>query len=85
MPKSELLDWLKGSVRRRESVVLKVIADAHKEMITLRLSEGKLIYVDCEGRTPLEALLLLSECERVKFGYSSVRVSERRDPLCQHR
>ena len=79
IPKSELLDWLRGSVKRRESVVLKVIADAHKEVITLRLSEGKLIYVDCEGRTPLEALLLLSECERVRFGYSSVRVSERRE------
>lgn len=79
IPKSEFLDWLRGSVRRGESVVLKVIADPHKEVITLRLSEGKLIYVDCEGRTPLEALLLLSECERVKFGYSSVRTSERRE------
>ena len=79
IPKSELLAWLRGSVRRRESVVLKVVADAHKEVITLRLSEGKLIYVDCEGRTPLEALLLLSECERVKFGYASVRMSERRE------
>ena len=78
IPKSELLDWLRGSVRRRESVVLKVIADPHKEVITLRLSEGKLIHVDCEGRTPLETLLLLAECERVKFGYSSVRTSERR-------
>ena len=79
IPKSELLDWLRASVMRRESVVLKVIADPHKEVITLRLSEGKLIYVDCEGRTPLEALLLLSECERVRFGYSSVRMSERRE------
>ena len=79
IPKSELLEWLRGSVRRRESVVLKVIADPHKEIITLRLSEGKLIYVDCEGRAPLEALLLLSECERVRFGYSSVRMSERRE------
>ena len=58
--------------------MLKVIADPHKEVITLRLSEGKLIYVDCEGRAPLEALLLLAECERVKFGYSSVRTSKRR-------
>ena len=79
IPKSELLGWLRGSVRRRESVVLKVIADAHKEVITLRLSEGKLIHADCEGCTPLEALLLLSECKRVRFGYSSVRMSERRE------
>lgn len=79
VPRSELIDWLRGSVRRRENVVLKIITEPQQETITLRLSEGRLIYVHCEGHGPLEALFLLSECEQVKFGYSSVRVSERRE------
>ena len=58
-------------------MVLKIIADPQQEIITLRLSEGRLIYVHCEGHTHLEALFLLSKCERVRFGYSSVRASER--------
>ena len=66
-------------MRRRENVVLKIMVESQQEAITLRLSAGKLIQVDCGELGSLEALLLLSECERVKFAYASVRASERRE------
>ena len=75
VPKSELFDWLRGSVRRRESVALKIVTDPQRDTITLRLSNGRLVYVKCEDHGPLDALVLLVECEQVTFRYASVRES----------
>ena len=77
VPKSELLDWLRGSVRRRENVALRIVTDPRRDTITLRLSNGRLVYVKCQDHGPLDALVLLVECERVMFSYSSVRPSRR--------
>ena len=75
--KAELFDWLRGCVRRRENVILKVVTDLQKDAIILRLSDGRLVYVNCEGRSPLDALVILTECEQVRFTYASARASER--------
>ncbi|MDD9980170.1 MAG: hypothetical protein OXU81_02235 [Gammaproteobacteria bacterium] len=77
VPKSELFDLLRGCVRRRENVVLKIVTDPQRDTIVLRLSDGRLVYVKCEDHGPLDALVLLVECERVIFTYSSVRESGR--------
>ena len=79
IPKSELFDWLRQSVRRRENVALKILTDPQRDTITLRLSEGRLVYVSCEGHGPLDALVLLAECEQVRFNFTSVPASERRE------
>ena len=79
IPKSELFDWLRESVRRRENVVLKIVTDPQRDTITLRLSDGRLVYVNCENHGPLDALVLLVECERVRFSYASIKPSERRE------
>ena len=71
--KSELFDWLRSSVRRRENVALRIVTDPQRHTITLRLSMGRLVYVKCEDHGPLDALVLLTECEQVSFSYSSVR------------
>ena len=78
IPALELFDWLRGAVRRRENVALRIVTP-QLETITLRLSEGKLVLVKCEGRGPLDALVLLAECERLSFSYASVRAVERRE------
>ena len=75
IPKSELFDWLRQSVRRRENVALKVVTAPQRDTITLRLSEGQLVHVDCEGHGPLDALVVLSECEMVRFTFSSAPAS----------
>ena len=75
--KSELFDWLRSSVRRRENVALRIVTDPQRDTITLRLSTGRLVYVKCEDHGPLDALVLLAECEQVSFSYSSVRESDR--------
>ena len=79
IPKSELFDWLRQSVRRRENVALKILTDPQQDTITLRLSEGRLVYVSCEGHGPLDALVLLAECEQVRFNFTSAPASERRE------
>ena len=79
VPKSELFDWLRGSVRRRENVALKIVTDPRRDTITLRLSDGRLVYVNCEDHGPLDALVLLVECDQVRFSYTSVKPSERRE------
>ena len=79
IPKSELLDWLRQSVRRRENVALKIVTDPQRDTITLRLSDGRLVYVACEDHSPLDALVLLSECEQVRFNFTSAPASERRE------
>ena len=79
IPKSELLDWLRRSVWRRENVVLKIVTDPRRYTITLRLSGGRLVYVDCEGHGPLDALVLLAESEQVRFTFSSAPAIERRE------
>lgn len=79
IPKSELFDWLRQSVRRRENVALKIITDPQRDTITLRLSDGRLVYVSCEGHGPLDALVLLAECEQVRFNFTSAPASERRE------
>ena len=77
VPKSELFDWLRGSVRRRENVALKIVTDPQRDTITLWLSNGRLVYVKCEDHGPFDALVLLMECEQVTFRYASVRESGR--------
>ena len=79
IPKSELLDWLRQSVRRRENVALKIVTHPQRDTITLRLSDGRLVYVRCEGHGPLDALVLLAECEQVRFNFTSAPASERRE------
>ena len=79
IPKSELFDWLRQSVRRRENVALKILTDPQRDTITLRLSDGRLVYVSCEGHGPLDALVLLAECEQVRFNFTSAPASERRE------
>lgn len=79
IPKSELFEWLRESVRRRESVTLKILTDPRRNMITLRLSDGRLVYVNCEDHGPLVVLALLADCKQVRFSYSSVKPSERRE------
>ena len=78
-PKSELFDWLRSSVRRRENVALKIVTDPQRDTITLRLSDGRLVYVNCEDHSPLDALVLLAECEQVRFTFTSAPPSERRE------
>ena len=78
IPKSELFDWLRRSVRRRENVALKIVTDPQRDTITLRLSDGRLVYVDCEDHGPLDALFLLAECEQVRFTFTSAPASEHR-------
>lgn len=75
--RSELFDWLRSSVRRRENVALRIVTDPQRDTITLRLSNGRLVYVKCEDQGPLDALVLLTECEQVSFSYSSVRAIDR--------
>ena len=77
--KSELFDWLRQSVRRRENVVLKIVTNPERDTITLRLSDGRLVYVKCENHGPLDALVLLAECEQVRFTFASAPASERRE------
>lgn len=77
VPKSELFDWIRSSVRRRENVALRIVTEPQRDTITLRLSTGRLVYVKCEDHGPLDALVLLAECEQVAFSYSSVRESDR--------
>ena len=79
IPKSELFDWLRQSVRRRENVALKIVTDPRRDTITLRLSDGRLVYVSCEGHGPLDALVLLAECEQIRFNFTSAPASERRE------
>ena len=79
IPKSELFDWLRRSVRRRENVALKIVTAPLRDTITLRLSGGGLVYVNCEDRGPLDALVLLADCEQVRFTFSSALESERRE------
>ena len=66
-------------MHRRESVALKIVTDGQQDTITMRLSEGRLVYVNCEGRGPLDALVLLTECARVQFSYSSRRAVDRNE------
>ena len=79
IPKFELFDWLRQSVRRRENVALRIVTDPERDTITLRLSGGRLVYVACEGHGPLDALVLLAECERIRFTFSSIPAVERRE------
>ena len=78
IPKSELFEWLRQSVRRRENVALKIVTSPQRDTIVLRLSGGRLVYVRCEDHSPLDALVLLTECEQVRFTFTSVAASERR-------
>ena len=79
IPRYELFDWLRGSVRRRENVALKIVTDPQRDTITLRLSDGRLVYVNCEDHGPLDALVLLAECEQVRFTFTSAPASQRRE------
>ena len=79
IPQSELFDWLRGAVRRRENVALKVVTSPQRDTITIRLSDGRLVYVNCEDHSPLDALVLLAESEQVRFSYSSAAPSQRRE------
>lgn len=77
IPKSELIDWLRQAVRHRENVAVKIFTHPQRDTLTIRLSNGRLVNIASEGRSPLDALVLLAECDEVKFSYSSVRASER--------
>ena len=77
IPKSELVDWLRQAVRRRENVAVTIFTHPQRDTLTIRLSNGRLVNIASEGRGPFDALVLLVECEEVKFSYSSVRASER--------
>ena len=79
IPKSELFDWLRHSVRRRENVALKIVTAPQRDTIKLRLSDGRLVYVNCENHSPLDALVLLAECEQVRFNFTSAPASEHRE------
>ena len=75
--KSELIDWLRQAVRRRENVAVKVFTHPGQDTLTIWLSDGRLVNIASEGRGPLDALVLLAECEQVRFSYNSIRASER--------
>ena len=79
VPKSELLEWLRQSVRRRENVALKIVTAPQRDTLEMWLSEGRLVHIKSEDRGPFDAMALLAECEQVRFSYASVRASKRRE------
>ena len=79
IPKTELFNLLRGAVRRQENVAFKIITSPERHTILVRLSGGNLVYVNCEGLGPLDALVHLVECQDVRFTYASVKASERRE------
>ena len=76
IPKSELIEWLRQAVRHRENVAVKIFTHPKRETLVVRLSNGRLVNIASEGHGPLDALMILAECEQVKFSYNSVRPSE---------
>ena len=78
IPKTELFSLLRGAVRRQENVAFKIVTDPVQHTILVRLSGGNLVYVNCEGLGPLDALVVLGECQNVRFTYASVDASKRR-------
>ena len=75
--KSELIAWLRQAVRRRESVAVKIFTHPGQDTLTIWLSDGRVVNVASKGHGPLDALLLLADCDQVRFSYNSVRASER--------
>ena len=76
LPQSELFEWLRHAVLRRDSVALEIVTDSQQDLIRLQLSDGQLVYAGSDTQGPLGALLVLAESDRVKFSYRSVQVSQ---------